>query len=127
MALSTFRIGHDGPDGKAIYLAPVRFLPRGVSAAKRKEFFDVWFPLLAPSAETLKAGQKASAAPDDAKAWKRFADRYTKEMSAVAQSEAIRLLARVAAKTDLRIGCYCQNEARCHRSLLRAMIDKAAD
>ena len=120
MALSTFRIGHDKPDGKTIHLAPVRFLPRGVSAARRREFFDVWFPLLAPSPETLKQGQKASGG--DAKVWKRFADRYAKEMSSVAQQEAIRLLARVAAKTDIAIGCYCENEARCHRSLLKAMI-----
>ena len=124
MALSTFRIGHDKPDTRAIYVAPVRFLPRGVSAAKRKEFFDVWFPLLAPSPETLKQGQKA-ASGDDAKAWKRFADRYAREMSSVAAQEAIKLLARVGAKTELRIGCYCENEARCHRSLLKAMIEEA--
>lgn len=133
MALSTFRIGGETAAEKgakgALRLATVRFLPRGMSEAERKkrDLYDVWLPLLAPSAELL-AWAKKQGFPDadNEKAWKAFAQRFAKEMTATAEKrEALKMVAQLAKRTDIAIGCYCANESRCHRSVLKGLIEAA--
>jgi uncharacterized protein YeaO (DUF488 family) len=83
-----------------------------------RDFYDVWLPDLAPSEPLLKQGQGAS----DERAWRGFVRRYRAEMK---RPEAVRLLALLAAlsrHTDLSVGCYCADEARCHRSVLKAIL-----
>jgi uncharacterized protein YeaO (DUF488 family) len=128
--LSTFRIGGEVPAEQppkdALRLAPVRFLPRGMSVAERRKrnLFDVWLPLLAPSAELL-ASVKSRAFDD--KGWARFAARYRKEFASSAEKrEALKLVALMARRGEVSLGCYCADEARCHRSLLKALVEEAA-
>jgi uncharacterized protein YeaO (DUF488 family) len=84
----------------------------------------VWFPNLAPSAELMKVGQ---AAASDA-AWQTFAKKYRAEMSAVDASRTLDLLAALSRTARFSVGCYCENEARCHRALLRQLLtERGAD
>jgi uncharacterized protein YeaO (DUF488 family) len=98
----------------------VRRPPRGVPKAEHasRDFYDVWLPDLAPSEGLVKEALQAS----DERAWRRFVTRYRAEMK---RPEAIRLLVFLAAlshRTDLSVGCYCAEEARCHRSVLKALL-----
>src|SRR6185369_15484667 len=126
--LSTFRIGGELPAEQApkgaLRLAPVRFLPRGMSVAERKQrnLFDVWLPLLAPSQELLKS---ATPGKFDDKSWDRFAARYRKEFASSAEKrEALKLVALLARDGKVSLGCYCADEKRCHRSLLKALVEE---
>jgi uncharacterized protein YeaO (DUF488 family) len=128
--LSTFRIGGEAPSEQApkgaLRLATVRFLPRGMSVAerKRRNMFDVWFPLLAPSAELFRT---ATPGKYNDKSWARYAARYRKEMqSSVEKREALKLVALLARDGQVSVGCYCADESRCHRSLLKGLIEDAA-
>lgn len=134
MALTTYRIDVEGNPAKGgdstqLKLGTVRFLPRGMSAAERgkRRLFDVWLPQYAPSAELL-SWARAQGFPDadEPKAWARFAARYQKEMTATAERrEALKFLRLLSEKSDIAIGCYCANESRCHRSLLKGLIEQA--
>ncbi len=126
LKLKTYQLGTPRRAGEGLRLGVVRHLPRGVRAADyaRRDFFDVWFPVVAPSRELLGwvRGQ-----PDMAKAWPAFTRRYRKEMLGRAESrQAIALLAAMAARTPIAIGCFCDDEAHCHRALLRELILEAA-
>jgi len=83
-----------------------------------RDFYDVWFPLLAPSAETMGAFR---ADMSDA-AWRRFTRAYRQEMARPEASHALDLLSALSRHTDLAVGCYCEDERRCHRSLLRELL-----
>jgi uncharacterized protein YeaO (DUF488 family) len=127
-AISTYRLGHPaGPSGPrppgALRIAPVRFLPRGVSKQRHHEYFDLWLPLLAPSRELI--ARLRSSAMTDAD-FATYARRYERELRAPAARQAIALLAQVAARVPIAIGCYCEDESRCHRTLLRRRIEEAA-
>lgn len=94
--------------------------PRGVPKSEfaTRDFYDVWLPDLAPSEELVKQGLAAT----DEKGWRAFVRRYQAEMK---RPEALRLLALLAAlshQTDFSVGCYCVDEARCHRSVLKALL-----
>ena len=121
-AVSTYRLGH-AAQRDALRIAPVRFLPRGVAKARHHEFFDLWLPLLAPSRELL-AWVRAS--DMTAPRFRAYARRYERELRAPAARQAIALLAQVAARLPIAIGCYCEDESRCHRTLLRRRIEEAA-
>lgn len=133
MSLSTFRIAGEAPSEQApkgaLRLATVRYLPRGMSEAERKkrDLYDVWLPLLAPSPELLAWAKKYGfPQSDNVTAWAKFSQRYAKEMTATAEKrEALKLLALLARKTDVAIGCYCADESHCHRSVLKKLIEKA--
>jgi uncharacterized protein YeaO (DUF488 family) len=133
MSLSTFRIGGDAAEEKApngaLRLATVRFLPRGLSEAERKkrDLYDVWLPLLAPSAELLAWAKKQGfPQTDNITAWKKFSERFAREMSASAEKrEALKMVALLARRTDVSIGCYCADESHCHRSVLKKLIEGA--
>jgi uncharacterized protein YeaO (DUF488 family) len=129
--LSSYRIGgaapgEQAPEG-ALRLGTVRFLPRGMSVAERnkRKLFDVWLPLLAPSQELL--GSVKSREFDD-KSWARFAARYRKEFAGSAEKrEALKLVALLAqGGTAVSLGCYCADENRCHRSVLKALVEETA-
>jgi uncharacterized protein YeaO (DUF488 family) len=124
MAVKVVRLGSPRGSDEGIRLGTVRHPPRGVKKddyAKR-DFFDVWLPDLAPSAELLSW---ARSEPLTAQHWKTFARRYRREMGAPATKRLIALLAALSKKTDFAIGCYCSDELRCHRSLLAGLLREA--
>jgi uncharacterized protein YeaO (DUF488 family) len=83
-----------------------------------QDWYDVWFPNLAPSLETMKRGQHAATPAQ----WTAFAKRYRAEMTAPENNHALELLAVLSHHTDFSVGCYCEDEARCHRSVLRTLL-----
>jgi uncharacterized protein YeaO (DUF488 family) len=100
----------------------VRRPPRGVRKADyaKKDLFDVWFPNLAPSEDLLKAAPPAQ----DDKAWRVFRRRFLAELKASGPRRDLELLAALSHHTDLAVGCYCADAARCHRSVLAAELEK---
>lgn len=100
--------------------------PRGVPKSQfaSADWYDAWFPVLAPSLETLKLGQRVRTDAD----WMRFARKYRAEMKSPDANAALELLAQLSRQTNFSVGCYCGNEARCHRSILRALLlERGAD
>lgn len=120
MSLRIVRLGSRRSPGEGLRIGTVRRPPRGVRRQETasRDFYDVWFPLLAPSAETMGAFRKEMS---DA-AWGRFTRAYHREMARPDASHALDLLAALSRRTDLAVGCYCEDERRCHRSLLRGLL-----
>jgi uncharacterized protein YeaO (DUF488 family) len=88
------------------------------SAYASQDWYDVWYPVLAPSPQTVKLAQEARTAQE----WRRFAKRYRAEMRAPDAVHALELLAALSHRTELSVGCYCADESRCHRSVLRSLL-----
>jgi uncharacterized protein YeaO (DUF488 family) len=124
MAIRIVRLGTPRAADEGLRLGTVRRPPRGVPAADfaRLDYYDVWLPELAPSAELFAW---AHAEPWTPKRWTAFAGRYRREMRAPAAARLLALLAALSRRTDLAAGCYCEDETRCHRSLLRNLLDEA--
>jgi uncharacterized protein YeaO (DUF488 family) len=101
----------------------VRRPPRGVpkSAFASQNWYDVWYPNLAPSVETMKQAQAAVASGVPSQ-WAAFGRKYRSEMAAPEASRSLDLLAALSHQSALSVGCYCEDEARCHRSFLRALL-----
>jgi uncharacterized protein YeaO (DUF488 family) len=101
-------------------LGTVRRPPRGVPKAEHasRDFYDVWLPDLAPSERLVKEALHAS----DERAWRGFVRRYRAEMKRPEATRLLALLAALSHQTNLAVGCYCADEARCHRSVLRALL-----
>jgi uncharacterized protein YeaO (DUF488 family) len=120
MAISVVRLGSKRGKGEGLRIGTVRRPPRGVPKAEfaRQDWYDVWFPNLAPSVETLKLGQAAGSAAQ----WSSFAERYRREMAAPENRHTIALLAALSHTSDFSVGCYCEDEAHCHRSILKALL-----
>lgn len=120
MSIRIVRLGSPRQPGEGLRIGTVRRPPRGVPKAEyaSKDWYDVWFPTLAPSPELV---QFAKAADGDA-AWREFARRYRAEMAAPECRHAIELLAALSLASDFSVGCYCAEESRCHRSLLRQLL-----
>lgn len=120
MVIRVVRLGSDRHADEGLRIGTVRRPPRGVpkSEFSSRNWYDVWFPTLAPSAETMKLGQAAETPAQ----WSVFARRYRAEMAQPDAAHAIGLLAALSQQTNLSLGCYCEREARCHRSLLRALL-----
>jgi uncharacterized protein YeaO (DUF488 family) len=106
--------------GEGPRLGTVRRPPRGVPKERfaKDDWYDLWFPLLAPSDATLKLGRRV----ESEAGWRRFARRYRAEMKRPEASQALDLLAALSRRADFSVGCYCEDESRCHRSLLRALL-----
>jgi uncharacterized protein YeaO (DUF488 family) len=117
MPIRIVRLGSPRAEDEGTRIGTVRRPPRGVPKAEfaKRDYYDVWFPNLAPSLETMKLGQ---AADTDAE-WKAFTKKYRTEMAEPAAQHALALL---SAQTHFSVGCYCEDEARCHRSVLRALL-----
>ena len=117
--LGTPREPHEG-----VRIGTVRRPPRGVREEDiaRRDYYDVWAPELAPSAPLVK---QALSEPWTEKRWAMFARKYRAEMRAPAARHVIAMLAALSARSSFSVGCYCENEARCHRSLLREILADA--
>jgi uncharacterized protein YeaO (DUF488 family) len=114
------RLGSPRIAGEGLRIGTVRLPPRGVPKSRfaKDGWYDVWLPLLAPSLEAMKLGRTARSTSQ----WAKFARRYRAEMGAPAPGHALELLAALSHRTDFSVGCYCEDEARCHRSVLRALL-----
>jgi len=120
MAIRIVRLGTTRKKGEGLRIGTVRRPPRGVP---RKEYasldwYDVWFPNLAPSVETMKLGLAAVTRAE----WNRYARKYRAEMAAPANSRTLDLLAALSHHANFALGCYCEDESRCHRSILRELL-----
>ncbi|HWH83740.1 MAG TPA: DUF488 family protein [Burkholderiaceae bacterium] len=120
MAAHIVRLGSPRAAGEGLRIGTVRRPPRGVPKAEfaSGDWYDVWFPTLAPSAATLKLGHAAQTPAE----WAAFAKRYRAEMAAPDAAHALGLLAALSQRADFAVGCYCEHEAHCHRSLLRELL-----
>ena len=126
MVVRVVRLGSERAAGEGIRIGTVRRPPRGVPKTEfaTRNWYDVWFPNLAPSVETMKLGQTATTPAE----WSAFTRKYRAEMTTPDNSHAIELLAALSHRADFSVGCYCADEAQCHRSVLRALLaEKGAD
>jgi len=121
MALRIVRLGEPRLPREGLRLGTVRRPPRGVRKQDyaARDWFDVWLPELAPSAPLVAY---AFAGPFTPARWKTYARRYRREMAAPAAARLLDLVAALSSRTDLSVGCYCADERRCHRSLLKKLL-----
>ena len=118
--LRIVRLGSPRAPGEGLRIGTVRRPPRGVPKSEfaQRNFYDVWLPNLAPSETLLKAGQAAS----DERAWKTFVRHYRREMSRPEAARVLDVLAALSGTVNFSVGCYCADETRCHRSVLRELL-----
>lgn len=125
MVIRVVKLGSPRTEGEGPRIGTVRRPPRGVPKSEfaSRNWYDVWYPNLAPSAETMKLGQQA----DTPSEWAAFVKKYKAEMSSPDANHSLELLATLSHASNFSVGCYCENEAHCHRSVLRALlIEKGA-
>ena len=120
MPIRIVRLGSPRKSGEGLRIGTVRRPPRGVPKRQwaSRDFYDVWLPEAAPSQRLVRAAQSAGS---DA-AWRAFARRYRAEMSRPEKARLLDLLAALSRSTSFSVGCYCQDESRCHRSVLRELL-----
>ena len=120
MAIRVVRLGSPRTKDEGLRIGTVRRPPRGVPKTEfaSQNWYDVWFPNLAPSLETMKLAQAAQTPAQ----WAAFIKKYRAEMAKPDAAHAIELLAALSHQTHFSIGCYCENEAHCHRSVLRELL-----
>jgi uncharacterized protein YeaO (DUF488 family) len=121
MAIRIVRLGSPRARDEGPRLGTVRRPPRGVPKNEfaKRDYYDAWLPELSPSAEAVSA---AMAGEWSEAKWKKFVARYVREMSAPAPSHLVKVLAALSHQTNFSVGCYCEDESRCHRSLLRDLL-----
>lgn len=125
MVVRVVRLGSARIKDEGTRIGTVRRPPRGVPKTKfaSENWYDVWFPNLAPSVETIKLAKKATTSAQ----WKAFMKQYKTEMLKPEASHALALLAALSHNSNFSVGCYCEHEEYCHRSTLRELlIDKGA-
>jgi uncharacterized protein YeaO (DUF488 family) len=122
MALRIVRLGTPRAPDEGLRLGTVRRPPRGVPKAQlaTRDFYDVWVPEAAPSEALLKAARQSIG---DERGWKAFVRRYRGEMKRPESARLLDLLALLSQRTNFSVGCYCEDESRCHRSILRALLE----
>ena len=120
MAIRIVRLGTPRAKGEGLRIGTVRRPPRGVPKSEfaSRDFYDVWFPNLAPSLETMKLAQAATTPAE----WARFTRLYRIEMARPDTAHALALLAALSHGSDFSVGCYCEDESHCHRSILRELL-----
>ena len=120
MALRIVRLGSPRTVDEGLRIGTVRRPPRGVPASQfaSQDWYDVWYPELSPSAELVKLATTAHSAAQ----WDLFFKRFRREMALPTASRTIGLLAALSHAADFSIGCYCEDESRCHRSVLRELF-----
>jgi uncharacterized protein YeaO (DUF488 family) len=126
MVVRIVRLGSERGKDEGTRIGTVRRPPRGVAKSEfaSANWYDVWYPNLAPSVETMKLGQ-AAATPAD---WARFIKKYRSEMATPDASRSLDLLAALSHHGNFSVGCYCASEAHCHRSVLRELlVEKGAE
>ena len=121
MAIRVVQLGSPRIENEGVRLGTVRRLPRGVKKADyaARDYFDTWLPDVAPSAALLTWAQSR---PWTRARWETFARKYRREMAVPAAARLLRLLALLSQTADFSVGCYCADEQRCHRSILRALL-----
>ena len=122
MAIRIVQLGTPRAAGEGLRLGTVRRPPRGVPKAEfaRRDFYDVWLPNLSPSAALVAEGLAA----EDERQWKQFTRKFRAEMNEPEHARVLDLLAAMSPQTSFSLGCYCEDEARCHRSVLRALLSE---
>jgi uncharacterized protein YeaO (DUF488 family) len=122
MAVRVVRLGDARARAEGIRIGTVRHPPRGVRKSQHaaQNWYDLWFPELAPSARAVKLAQAA----DTERRWATFVRRYRAEMAAPDKARILDLLAALSRQADFSVGCYCADESRCHRSVLRALLEE---
>jgi len=120
MTIRIVRLGEPRAVDEGVRLGTVRRPPRGVPKSEfaKQDWYDVWYPNLAPSVETMKLGQEAATPAQ----WNHFARRYRAEMATPENARTLDVLAALSHQADFSVGCYCTDETRCHRSILRALL-----
>jgi len=120
MSIRIVRLGSPRSSDEGVRLGTVRRPPRGVPKKEfsRRDFYDVWLPILAPTSALVDEARSAN----DAAAWRRFVRKYRAEMSEPDASRTLDLLAAMSHSANFSVGCYCADEARCHRRILRELL-----
>ena len=120
MSVRIVRLGTPRGRGEGLRIGTVRRPPRGVPKSQfaSQDWYDVWFPNLAPSEATVKLAQRAATPAQ----WNAFARKYRAEMAAPAARHDLELLAALSRTADFSVGCYCEREEHCHRSVLRQLL-----
>jgi uncharacterized protein YeaO (DUF488 family) len=120
MSIRIVRLGSRRAADEGLRIGTVRRPPRGVPKSEfaLRDFYDVWLPNLSPSPRLVKAGQTSG----DDRSWATFRRQFRSEMAEPEASRVLDLLAALSHQTDFSLGCYCENEARCHRSVLRELL-----
>jgi uncharacterized protein YeaO (DUF488 family) len=120
MAVTVLRLGSPRKPNEGLRLGTVRRPPRGVpkSDYAKRDFYDVWLPNLSPSQELVKEAMSA----ENEKSWSNFTRKFRSEMNEPDAGKVLDLLAALSHRTDFSIGCYCEDENRCHRSILRQLL-----
>jgi uncharacterized protein YeaO (DUF488 family) len=120
MTVRIVRLGTPRAKNEGVRIGTVRRPPRGVPKSEfaKRDYYDVWFPTLAPSLATMKLGLAAKTPAQ----WAKFAKKYRSEMAKPDASHAAQVLAELSRHTNFSVGCYCEDESRCHRSLLRRLL-----
>jgi uncharacterized protein YeaO (DUF488 family) len=120
MAIRIVQLGSPRASNEGLRIGTVRRPPRGVPKSEfaSRNYYDVWLPNLAPSEQLFKAGRSAK----DETEWRSFIKRYRSEMSRVENSRVLDLLAALSHHANFSVGCYCKDEQRCHRSVLRQLL-----
>ena|SRR5689334_388660 len=123
MAVRIVRLGSPRARDEGTRIGTVRRPPRGVPKARfaAENWYDVWFPNLAPSPATMKLGQNSKSSAD----WARFVRKYEAEMATPGNARTIELLAALSQQANFSVGCYCEDAAHCHRTLLRRLLARA--
>jgi uncharacterized protein YeaO (DUF488 family) len=121
MPIHVVRLGSARLAEEGLRIGTVRWPPRGVPKAEfaSRNFYDVWLPDLAPSEELLKLGQASTNSDEH---WRTFVKRYRAEMGRPEKIRLLDLLAALSRQTHFSVGCYCADERRCHRSVLRELL-----
>ena len=120
MAVSVVRLGSPRAPGEGLRIGTVRRPPRGVPKAEfaRRNFYDVWLPTLSPSPALVRRALAARTAAD----WRTFERGFRSEMRQAEPSRILDLLAALSREANFSVGCYCEEESRCHRSVLRTLL-----
>ena len=122
MAVRVVRLGSERVEGEGLRIGTVRRPPRGVpkTAFASQNWYDVWFPNLAPSVATMKLGQSARTEKERLA----FTKKYRAEMATPENVHTLELLAALSHRTNFSVGCYCENEEHCHRAVLRVLLEE---
>lgn len=122
MAIRIVRLGSTRSKNEGVRIGTVRRPPRGVPKARyaRDNWYDVWLPILSPAPDTVKLALSASTQAQ----WQRFERLFRREMKAPEASRTLDLLVALSHGANFSVGCYCEDEARCHRSVLRALLSE---
>ncbi|MFM0430192.1 DUF488 family protein [Paraburkholderia aspalathi] len=122
MSISIVQLGSPRAADEGLRIGTVRRPPRGVPKAEfaTRDYYDVWLPNLSPDAELVKEAKAVTSDRD----WAAFAKKFRAEMNDGDASKVLDLLAALSKTTNFSVGCYCEDENRCHRSILRQLLDE---